>query len=157
MAAVEVDVQIACDDNGIPTDAVIRRWIGRAAGAADPDIHADVSVRIVDSGEIQTLNRLYRDRDKPTNVLSFPAGDIAGLPDGVPRSLGDVVVCADVVAREAAEQGKRLEDHWAHMLVHGTLHLLGFDHEEEREAEAMEALEARILAAGDVKDPYSGD
>jgi probable rRNA maturation factor len=100
---------------------------------------------------------LYRDKDRPTNVLSFPAGDIVGLPDDAPHLLGDVVVCAGVVAGEAAEQGKRLEDHWAHMLVHGTLHLLGHDHGDEREAEAMEALEARILAAGDIKDPYSGE
>ncbi len=157
MAAVEVDVQIACDDDGIPTDAVIREWIGRAASAAEPGVHAEVSVRIVDSEEIQTLNRLYRDKDKPTNVLSFPAGDIAGLPDDTPRSLGDVVVCAGVVVREAAEQGKPLEDHWAHMLVHGTLHLLGYDHGDARDAELMEALEARILAAGNVKDPYSGE
>jgi len=86
--------------------------------------------------------------------LSFPAGDIDGLPADVSRLLGDVVVCAPVVAAEAGEQGKTLPDHWAHMLVHGTLHLLGFDHENDVEAVEMEALEAQILASNGVTDPY---
>jgi len=100
------------------------------------------------------LNRDYRGKDKPTNVLSFPAGQVAGLPDAEPVPLGDIVVCADVVSDEAATQEKAPADHWAHMLVHGTLHLLGFDHEDETDAATMEALETRILAAGGVADPY---
>ena len=114
----------------------------------------EVAVRVVDADEIRTLNRLYRDKDKSTNVLSFPAGDIDGLPAEVSRLLGDVVVCASVVAAEASEQGKALPDHWAHLLVHGTLHLLGFDHENGPEAAEMEALETQILASRSVTDPY---
>ena len=86
-------------------------------------------MRIVDAAEIHALNSDYRGKDKPTNVLSFPAGDVAGLPADMPVPLGDVVICASVVREEAAAQGKALDDHWAHMLVHGTLHLLGYDHE----------------------------
>lgn len=154
---MEVDVQVACDDDGIPSTQSISNWVGAAIDAADRTPATEVSVRIVDADEIRTLNGLYRDKDKATNVLSFPAGDIAGLPGEVSRSLGDVVVCASVVAQEASEQGKRLEDHWAHMLVHGTLHLLGYDHEDDADARTMEALEVRVLAAGNVADPYSGE
>ena len=156
MAAVQVDVQVACDDDGIPSTETITGWVGAAIDAANGTAPTEVSVRIVDADEIQALNRLYCDKDKPTNVLSFPAGDIEGLPDDALRSLGDVVVCAPIVAREADMQAKQLENHWAHMLVHGTLHLLGFDHEEDAGAQAMEALERKILASGNVPDPYSG-
>jgi probable rRNA maturation factor len=103
---------------------------------------------------MRALNRDYRDKDKPTNVLSFPAGQVTGLPEAEPMPIGDIVVCADVVSNEAAEQGKAPPDHWAHMLVHGTLHLLGFDHEADAEAAAMETLESRILAEQGVADPY---
>ena len=113
-----------------------------------------MSVRIVDAAEIHALNSDYRGKDKPTNVLSFPAGDVAGLPADMPVLLGDVVICASVVREEAAAQGKAITDHWAHMLVHGTLHLLGYDHETETEAVEMEALETRILSEHGVADPY---
>jgi probable rRNA maturation factor len=110
-----------------------------------------VAIRIVDADEGQALNLQYRGRDYATNVLSFPAD----LPPGVNLPLiGDLVICAPVVAREAAEQGKKPTDHWAHMTVHGTLHLLGYDHMEDAEAEAMEALETRILAGLGIADPY---
>jgi len=156
--AVAVDVQVACDDDTIPAEATIRSWVEAAVDGAGHlgDSAFDLAVRVVDADEIQTLNRLYREQDKATNVLSFPAGEIDGLPDDAPRSLGDIVVCAAVVADEAAEQGKRLEHHWGHMLVHGTLHLLGFNHETEDEAAAMEDLEVSILAARNVTDPYEG-
>ena len=88
--------------------------------------------------------------------MSFPAGEIDGLPPEAPTMLGDVVVCAEVVGREAAEQGKAHADHWAHMIVHGTLHLLGFDHESDNDAQEMEALEVDILASKNVTDPYAG-
>jgi probable rRNA maturation factor len=114
----------------------------------------EVSVRIVDAEEVRTLNREYRDKDRATNVLSFPAGPLAGLPDDAPILLGDIVVCASVVDSEAAEQGKDVADHWAHMLVHGTLHLLGFDHEDDTEAAAMEALETQVLTQHGLPDPY---
>ena len=154
--AVAVDVQVACDDPDIPEEADMHGWIATTINQSDrsPDSDVEVAVRVVDADEIRTLNRLYRDQDKATNVLSFPAGNMDGLPAEISRSLGDVVVCASVVAAEASEQGKALPDHWAHMLVHGTLHLLGFDHEIEVEAVEMESLETRILASRSVTDPY---
>lgn len=133
----------------IPTPRSVRRWVR----AALDDGHADamVCVRIVDEAEMRELNARYRGRDHATNVLSFPAE----LPPGVDLPLlGDIVVCAPVVAHEAAEQGKPARAHWAHMLVHATLHLLGHDHEQASEAERMEALETRILARLKFPDPY---
>jgi probable rRNA maturation factor len=156
MVAVAADVQVACDAAGVPSARRIKEWVAAAIEGAGVDTRAgiEVGIRVVSADEMQALNRQYRGKDKTTNVLSFEAGDVAGLPDGVPRILGDVVICAAVVADEAREQGKRPEDHWAHMLVHGTLHLLGYDHLTDAEAMEMEALESRILAAGNVTDPY---
>jgi len=156
--ALIVDIQVACDDPGIPPKSEIQSWIEDAVcGSRPPDAgDVEVAVRIVDAGEIRTLNCLYRQQDKATNVLSFPVGEMEGLPHGASRSLGDVVVCASVVAAEADEQEKQLADHWGHMLVHGTLHLLGFDHRTDAEAVEMEARETEILAARNVTDPYSG-
>ncbi len=112
-------------------------------------------MRVVSPAESRRLNHAWRSKDKPTNVLSFPAE----APGGVtPRMLGDLAICASVVAREAREQGKPLRAHWAHMVVHGTLHLLGHDHERgAREAAAMERLEKRILARLGFPDPYRVD
>ena len=154
---MNVDVQVASDAAGIPTSDDIREWIERTVAAADPDRDADVSVRIVDEQEMRTLNRDYRDQDKPTNVLAFPAGDDGFAPPGETPLLGDIVVCAGVVAREAAEQGKPPGHHWSHMLVHGTLHLLGHDHVTDPQAQAMEALERRILESLGIADPYAGN
>jgi probable rRNA maturation factor len=155
---VTADVQVACDDPDIPAVTDIQTWITAAieTSGRQPAGDVDVAVRVVDEEEIQTLNRLYRDKDKTTNVLSFPAGNIDGLPAEVGVQLGDVVVCAAVVAAEAEEQRKAVKDHWAHMIVHGTLHLLGFDHENDAEAIEMEALEGQILASQNVTDPYAG-
>ena len=157
MVAVRADVQVACNPEGVPSTESIQDWVEAAiAAAGDSDAATvEVSVRVVDATEMQALNRRFRHQDKPTNVLSFEAGNIHGLPDDAPRMLGDVIVCAPVVAAEAAAQGKQLQDHWAHMLVHGALHLLGFDHQTAAEAAKMEALEARILAARNVMDPYA--
>lgn len=152
--SVRVDVQRAAGEDSTPDNAFVAEWVTRAVEAARGTGDSEVSVRIVDAGEIQALNRDYRGRDKPTNVLSFPAGDVAGLPDDEPAPLGDIVVCASVVRDESAAQGKTTRDHWAHMLVHGALHLLGYDHESEAEADAMEALETTILAAHGIGDPY---
>ena len=156
--AVTADVQVACSDSDIPPANDFQTWVAEAVGQSGraPGRATEVAVRVVDADEIRTLNRLYRDKDYPTNVLSFPAGDIEGLPADAPQLLGDVVVCASVVAAEAVEQGKAVADHWAHMIVHGTLHLLGFDHETDAEAAEMEALEVRILASQNVTDPYAG-
>ncbi|MEZ5559441.1 MAG: rRNA maturation RNase YbeY [Pseudomonadales bacterium] len=151
-----VEVQIATDEPA-PAPELIERWAqgalscldGPDAGAADMQA-AELCVRVVTAGESRQLNAAYRHIDKPTNVLSFPA-DVA-LPDV--RVLGDIVVCAAVVAAEAAAQGKRLEDHFAHMIVHGVLHLLGYDHDQGDEAERMESLEREILGRFDIADPY---
>jgi probable rRNA maturation factor len=154
---MSVDVQIATDAAGIPSRTVIRNWVQRAVDVADSGRDVDVSVRIVDEEEMRALNRNYRDQDKSTNVLAFPAGDAGFVPPGERPLLGDIVVCADIVVREADEQGKPLDHHWGHMLVHGTLHLLGHDHISDREAEAMEALERRVLASLGIADPYAGN
>jgi probable rRNA maturation factor len=151
-----VDVQLACDDPDIPDAEKIREWVVSAIAAADAAAmgRSEVSVRVVDVEEMQTLNREYRDKDEPTNVLSFPAGEITGLPDEEGGVLGDVVICAAIVRDEAVEQNKALADHWRHMLVHGTLHLLGYDHMTDAEATEMEGLEVRILTSLGVADPY---
>ena len=150
-----VDVQFAADDESIPTADDIAVWVNRAIDAAGNSGTGEVSVRVVDADEMQQLNSEFRDQDKPTNILSFPAGDLAGLPDEAERPLGDIVVCAAVVAAEAEQQGKLLEDHWGHMVVHGTLHLLGFDHENDSDAAEMESLEIRILGNYGVANPYA--
>ena len=136
---------------GIPLQASFARWVEATLRAANRRRDSELSIRIVDAREGRELNRDYRQRDYATNVLSFPAE----LPPGMKLPLiGDLVICAAVVAREAAEQGKRLRDHYAHMTVHGTLHLLGHDHENEADAERMEALERKILTQLGVADPY---
>ena len=152
-----VDVQVVSDAPGIPSTGDIRLWVERALGAVVADRDVDVSVRIVDEHEMRMLNRDFRDQDKPTNVLSFPAGNVAGLPADESPALGDIVVCATVVAAEAAEQGKAVGDHWGHMLVHGALHLLGYDHMTALEAGEMESHERQILADLGIADPYQGN
>lgn len=154
--AVSLDVQIASDAPDVPADDAIRQWViaayDRAQFAADRDV--EIAVRVVDEDEIRTLNRDFRQQDMPTNVLSFPAAMIEGLPQDQALTLGDIVVCASIVRAEAAEQGKSIADHWAHMLVHGTLHLLGYDHMTKLEAAEMEGLESQILIAHGIADPY---
>ncbi|WP_231760001.1 rRNA maturation RNase YbeY [Microbulbifer elongatus] len=148
-ADVLLDVQRATSCSQLPADTDLALWASVAVG--EHRAHAEIALRIVDEDESQALNHQYRGKDKPTNVLSFPA-DIPpelGLP-----LLGDLVICAPVVAREAEQQHKALSAHWAHMVVHGTLHLLGYDHIEDDEAEIMENLETRILGSLGIKDPY---
>ena len=147
----QIDVEVNSSSTKIPGVEQIELWIASAL-RSDELTEAEVSVYIVDESESQELNHQYRGKNKPTNVLSFPAD----IPDevGVPL-LGDLVVCAPVVEREAQEQGKTLEAHWAHMLIHGTLHLLGFDHIEEDEAEVMEALETRLMTQLHYPAPYT--
>lgn len=150
---------MACADAETPPVAEIEAWLRRAVAAAGRDLAAatELSVRIVDVAESRALNRDYRGKDRPTNVLSFPAVPVAGLPDGEAVLLGDLVVCARVVAEEAGAGGKPAAEHWAHILVHGTLHLLGFDHETDADAEVMEALESRILTSHGLSDPYGAE
>jgi probable rRNA maturation factor len=151
---VEVDVQLACGGIAVPSVDIMTAWVTRTVAEVGGVPDTEVSVRVVDADEMRALNRDYRDKDTPTNVLSFPAGAVAGMPDDESLPLGDIVVCASVVHEEAAAQAKTDTDHWAHMLVHGTLHLLGYDHDADDEAAAMEALETRILTAHGVADPY---
>jgi probable rRNA maturation factor len=151
VSQVDLAVGYAASRKGVPASASFRRWVEAALKGARRRKATEMAIRIVDTDEGQALNRQYRGRDYATNVLSFPAE----LPPGVDLPLiGDLVICAPVVAREAAEQGKRPGDHWAHMTIHGTLHLLGYDHIEEAEAETMEGLETRILARLGIPDPY---
>ena len=114
----------------------------------------EIGVRLVDAEESQNLNRQYRHRDYPTNVLSFAGSANDLLPDDEPLELGDLVLCVPKVEREASDQRKKAADHWAHLLVHGTLHLLGHDHEHEGDAAAMESIEIAVLAAAGLPDPY---
>ena len=146
---LDVGVSYGLPRKGLPAATSFRKW---AAAAARGRIRkADLAIRLVDEKEGRALNHHYRGKDYATNVLSFPAD----LPDGVDLPLlGDLVICAPVVAREAREQGKDQAAHYAHLTVHGVLHLLGLDHEDEREAEAMEQLEREILAGLGLPDPY---
>jgi probable rRNA maturation factor len=128
------------------------RW-ARAAWR-DPAQDAEVVVRITDEAESRRLNHDYRGKDRPTNVLSFP---FEPVPEVDLEHLGDLVICAPVVAREATEQGKPAEAHWAHMVVHGMLHLQGYDHETEADADEMEALETDILVGLGYPAPYADD
>ena len=151
----QVDVQIAVDEPLVPQSDDIVMWVGRTIQAAGRPAETEVSVRVVGASEMQQLNREFREQDKPTNVLSFPAGSIEGLPPDAEMPLGDIVVCAAIVRSEAEEQGKVVADHWAHMMVHGTLHLLGFDHENDGDAAVMESLEIQILSDHGIANPYS--
>lgn len=149
---MNIDLDNACDAPDLPAPEDFRQWAEAAVAAAQKGT-GDIAIRIVDAAEIQTLNRDYRHQDKPTNVLSFPFDMPAGVT-GLAPILGDLAICAEVVVREAAEQHKPVVAHWAHLVVHGTLHLLGFDHIEDDEAEIMEALEIRILEQLGFDDPY---
>lgn len=152
-----VDIQFACEDAGVPDEDEIRKWVALAADRSGrlPEGNVEFAVRVVGEAEIQTLNQLYRNKDAATNVLSFPAGEIEGLPEDTARQMGDIVICASVVRDEAVRQQKALGDHWAHMLIHGALHLLGYDHSEDTEAEEMEQLEKVVLASQGIADPYA--
>ncbi|WP_416305019.1 rRNA maturation RNase YbeY [Neptunicella sp. SCSIO 80796] len=149
MTAV-VDLQIATQHQPLPSETQIRQWLDLVLEHLDIS-QAEITVRIVDDKESQQLNRDYRGKDKPTNVLSFPFE----APPGIELDLlGDLVICAAVVAQEANEQDKSLMNHWAHMILHGTLHLLGYDHIDDSEAEEMESLEIALLAKLEIDDPY---
>ena len=150
MGSIFVDLQIATENiEGLPTEEQSVQW---ATAAVQPEgDEVEMTVRIVDEAESHELNLTYRGKDRPTNVLSFPFE----CPDEVELPLlGDLVICRQVVEREAAEQEKPLMAHWAHMVVHGSLHLLGYDHIEDDEAEEMESLETQIMQGLGFDDPY---
>lgn len=150
--ALQVDVQLATPGAGIPSQAQFRQWARRAW--LDPDAQAEVVVRITSESESRRLNQEFRGKDRPTNVLSFP---YEPLPELGLYHVGDLVLCAPIVAREAAEQGKPEPAHWAHMVVHGILHLQGYDHIEQAEALKMESLEAEFLNELGFADPYADE
>jgi probable rRNA maturation factor len=148
----QVHISYGVARKGLPSARSFRRWVDAALAGAKRRKSAELAIRIVGTREGRHLNRDYRGKDYATNVLSFPTE----WPEGVSLPLiGDLAICAPVVAREAAEQGKPANHHWAHMTVHGVLHLLGYDHIEDADAEAMEALETRILAKLGINDPYA--
>ncbi len=148
---LELGVSYAAPRRGVPSAVSFRRWVEAALAGARYRKPAELAVHIVGRREGRTLNRQFRVKDYATNVLSFPAE----LPRGVTAPLlGDLVICAPVVVREAYEQGKPPRDHYAHLTVHGVLHLLGFDHQNDADAARMEGLETRILAALGIADPY---
>jgi probable rRNA maturation factor len=151
MTNCEVDIQFATDvpTSQLPTAEQLKTWVAIAALELD---QAEVTIRIVDEAESRSLNYQYRHQNKPTNVLSFPFE--VPIEFDLPL-LGDLVICAPVVVREAAEQAKSLASHWAHMVIHGILHLQGFDHINDRDAVKMERLETELMLKLDFDDPYS--
>ena len=151
MSGLTVDFQQVYAAPGIPSERAFQEWAQLAWQGEDP---SEVTIRIVGSDESQALNHQYRGKNKPTNVLSFPFEAPAGIT--VPLA-GDLVICAPVVEVEAREQQKSIEAHWAHMVVHGMLHLQGYDHIEDEDAEAMEALEVRLLAKLGFGNPYDAE
>ncbi len=144
MAADAVDIQLASTCDRVPTAARLRRWVRAVLRAEQRD--GSVAIRIMDEPEMRRLNARFRGKEGTTNVLSFPAEE-TGL-------LGDIAICAPVVAREAAEQRKSVDAHYAHLVVHGVLHLLGYDHDSAGEARIMENKEITILAEFGIDDPY---
>ncbi|WP_158780571.1 rRNA maturation RNase YbeY [Pantoea sp. BAV 3049] len=150
MSTVILDLQLACEQpEGLPTESDFRRWLEAVLPQFQEE--SEVTIRVVDEAESRELNHTYRDKDKPTNVLSFPFE----APPGIELPLlGDLIICRQVVEQEAGEQEKPLLAHWAHMVVHGSLHLLGYDHIEDDEAEEMESIETEIMLALGYDDPY---
>ncbi len=147
--SVAAELQVISGGAGIPGQELFQRWVAAAIG--DQLEQAEVAIRVVDAEESRSLNLRYRQLDKATNVLAFPVD----VPEYVDQTtLGDLVICRPVVEREARDQGKQAEAHWAHMVVHGTLHLLGHDHQDPDQARAMETLEVQILGSLGYPDPY---
>lgn len=148
-----VEIQRELDSDDLPEDGLL---LAAVDAALDDAADAAICVRVVDEAEGRALNRQWRGKDQATNVLSFPGSAPPGLPAGsVPSLMGDIVLCAPVILREAAEQGKTASHHWMHLVVHGVLHLRGFDHIQQPAASEMEDAELRILEQLGVPDPYA--
>ena len=145
-----IDLQIACKAKELPSLEDFQRWTDTALTAVT-DEEFELTIRLVNIEESQQLNSQYRHKNKPTNVLSFPFE----VPEGIELNLlGDLVICVQVVEKETKEQNKSLFDHWAHMIIHGCLHLLGYDHINDVDADEMETLEILILAELSIDNPY---
>ncbi|TMO81763.1 rRNA maturation RNase YbeY [Pseudoalteromonas spongiae] len=146
---IELDLQIAHECDNLPSFEQFELWANKALANLKPD--AELTIRISDAKESQQLNHEYRGKDKPTNVLSFPFE----APPGIELPLiGDLIICPEVVLQESIEQEKAFHDHFAHMVVHGCLHLMGYDHIDSEEALEMESLEKQLLADLNINDPY---
>jgi probable rRNA maturation factor len=144
-----LDLQIACSNKKLPSESQFQLWVDTALSSYQKSF--ELTIRVVDEAESQQLNHQYRAKNKSTNVLSFPFE----VPEGIELDLlGDLIICANVVESEAIEQNKSVINHWAHMVIHGCLHLLGYDHIDDAEAEEMETLEVKLLAALNISDPY---
>lgn len=144
-----VEMQFASDSKNIPDHQKFQYWVDTVL--RDDSQNSEVVIRIVDEGEMIEFNEQYREKQGPTNILSFPFE----APDSVESSLlGDLLVCAPILENESELQNKKLEDHWAHMIIHGVLHLVGYDHMDDVEAEVMEALEINILKSININNPY---
>ncbi len=154
---LSIDLQIATDEplENYPKLEDMQKWARCALEVGGRKSDSEITIRMVDSEEIQTLNRTYRHIDRPTNILSFPFE----LPEGIDDLplLGDLVICKEVLERECREQHKTLEEHFAHLIVHGCLHLLGYDHIEEADAREMEPLEIRAVMELGFDNPYKDD
>ncbi|MBE7216702.1 rRNA maturation RNase YbeY [Shewanella benthica] len=146
---LDLDLQIAIDNENLPSKKDFELWVRIAL--RDTMTQAELTIRIVDEAESQELNSNYRGKDKPTNVLSFP---FEAPPEIDIPLLGDLIICAPVVEFEAKQQHKSLQAHWAHMVVHGCLHLLGYDHIQDAEAEEMESLETQLVENLGFNNPY---
>jgi probable rRNA maturation factor len=150
MITADIDIQYASKAADLPNEDMINRWVNAALQSLDEQ-NPELTIRIVDEVEAQQLNETWRQRSYPTNVLSFP---FESPPEINIPLLGDIVICAAVVKREAAEQQKSVESHWAHMIIHGCLHLLGYDHISDYDANIMENLEIDILHSLGYSNPY---
>ena len=152
-----IDVQTAVADDLLPPDADWHGWVHGALDTCNSTPGGDLTIRLADEIEVSALNLEYRSKPGPTNVLSFPGPDPALLPPGIAAVFGDIVICVPVALREAAARQKSSTHHLAHLVVHGALHLLGFDHESESDAQRMEALEIETLAKFGIGNPYADD
>ena len=144
---------IACTPTELPTKEQFQLWVDTALAevSSEPKQEFELTIRLVNNEESQQLNMQYRGKDKPTNVLSFPFE----VPEGVELNLlGDLIICIEVMKQEAQEQNKALFDHWAHLVIHGCLHLVGFDHISDTEAVEMESIETSILKKLGISNPY---
>lgn len=150
---IELAFQDASDHQGVPDQAEFEKWLEVIETSKGKQ---GVAIRIVDESEMQSLNAQFRGKDSTTNVLAFPADLPSSILDELEvPPLGDIVICAPVVTAEAISQNKAPLDHWAHLTVHGILHLLGYDHREEEQATEMERLEVRYLSRLGIADPYT--
>ncbi len=152
---MNIDLQIASDNPPLPSQQQFEQWVELACPQR---LKAELVVRLVDEDESAELNLSYRQKKGSTNVLSFPFERPEGLPDDVliDDCLGDLVICVPVVKQQAEEQGKTVTDHWAHLVIHGCLHLQGYDHIEEKDANVMEGLEIELLNSVGIANPYEG-